>query len=104
MKKNPKTIQIIGKQWFDKINGNSYFSTRVFFDNILVLLLPFQYGYGDQYIYASFEKIKKEKLIKDVDVSVTLWELCEKNNITYLATLHKNCKKSEVKTFGGKDE
>ena len=35
------------KSWFDKINGNSYFSGRIY-DSYMRLLhvMPFQYGYG----------------------------------------------------------
>ena len=35
------------KTWFDRINGNSYFSARVFnLKNELIKTIPFQYGYG----------------------------------------------------------
>ena len=39
----------IAKEWFDKVNGNSYWSARV--ENIeedITYVFPFQYGYGDQ--------------------------------------------------------
>jgi len=39
----------ISKEWFDKINGNSYFSTQI--EDIkkdIIYKLPFQYGYGSQ--------------------------------------------------------
>ena len=57
-----KTIDINAKQWRDKIYGNSYFSSDVILNygmhNEKVIKLPFQYGYGDQYIYASLEEVK----------------------------------------------
>ena len=35
------------KKWFDKKNGNSYFSARIYdLDMNLLKVVPFQYGYG----------------------------------------------------------
>ena len=40
------------KEWRDKVNGNSYFSTRIEdIENDKMYILPFQYGYGDQSEY-----------------------------------------------------
>ena len=47
-----KTIDIEAKEWFDKINGNSYFCGTItlnyLMDNQETFLMPFQYGYGSQ--------------------------------------------------------
>jgi len=45
-----KTIYIcIAKEWFDKVNGNSYWSARVEdIENDITYVFPWQYGYGDQ--------------------------------------------------------
>jgi len=49
----PTIIEVAAKEWFDKANGNSYFSaviTMTFADKSeKQMVLPFQYGYGDQY-------------------------------------------------------
>ena len=39
-------ITIQTKEWFDKVNGNTYFSSEVFLGSDLILSLPFQYGYN----------------------------------------------------------
>ena len=58
-----KTIDINAKEWRDKINGNSYFSSDVILNygmqNEQTIKLPFQYGYGDQYVYESLREIQK---------------------------------------------
>ena len=38
------------KEWFDKVNGNSYFSSQVQATKNpnKIIKLPFQYGYGSQ--------------------------------------------------------
>ena len=44
-----RSIFVDGREWFDKVNGNSYFSARVFVDGVEVARIPFQYGYGSAY-------------------------------------------------------
>lgn len=39
-------ITIETKEWFDKVNGNTYFSADVYLGSDLILRLPFQYGYN----------------------------------------------------------
>jgi len=39
-------ITIDTKEWFDKVNGNTYFSAEVHLGMDLILVLPFQYGYN----------------------------------------------------------
>ena len=39
----------VTKEWFDKVNGNSYFSVQIEdVEKDLTYKLPFQYGYGSQ--------------------------------------------------------
>ena len=68
----------IAKEWFDKVNGNSYWSARV--ENIeedITYVFPFQSGYGDQslqevmkalnlshYEHEKVKHIKIEKCLK----------------------------------------
>ena len=47
-----KTIDIQAKEWFDKVNGNSYFAGTITLnygtETEETFLLPFQYGYGNE--------------------------------------------------------
>ena len=48
------------KEWYDKINGNSYFSTRIEdVEKDLMYILPFQYGYESQSEYATSQLLRK---------------------------------------------
>lgn len=53
-----KSIDINAREWFDKINGNSYFSAQIVInygmDSQRTYFLPFQYGYGEHYIHQAF--------------------------------------------------
>ena len=53
-----KTIDVQAKEWFDKVNGNSYFSANISINFGMPsqknLFIPFQYGYGSQYEHEAF--------------------------------------------------
>jgi len=70
----------VTKQWRDKTNGNSYFSSVVEdIEGNVVLKLPFQYGYGTQSEYSIKELLS--------------------GNIKFIKI--DGCKKKEVKQHGG---
>jgi len=89
-------ININCKEWFDKINGNSYFSGTITINDKETFLIPFTYGYGRYYeqeakaILTEFNKIS-------VDYSSSLWRYCSLNNIELISNLKENCLKRELK-------
>ena len=88
------TYQFIAttKQWRDKVNGNSYFSSVVEdLEGNVVLKLPFQYGYGSQSEY-EIQKLLSGKI-----------DECKKNLVPFIIKFIKidGCKKKEVKQHGG---
>lgn len=47
-------------RWFDKVNGNTYNSTRITrTKDGKVIVTPFQYGYGEYYKQAALEAMEK---------------------------------------------
>jgi hypothetical protein len=96
-----KTIDIQSKQWFDKVNGNSYFSAIITLNFGLIdqktINVPFQYGYGDYYIDSALNQLKTENYLP-VDANI-LWKYCNENNIQLRTSKKQNCSKSEVKNF-----
>lgn len=82
--KKPKNITIVGRRWFDKINGNTYHSVSVVVDGVVVGHEPFAYGYGDGYIQTAGDILKKTTLTLPKypnGVSQTLWKYCQENEI-----------------------
>jgi hypothetical protein len=75
-----KTLDINAKEWFDKVNGNSYFSAQIVIDYDLPTykkyFLPFQYGYGDSFQWQSLKHLQE------------IGEIA--NNIAYLGQLRDN--------------
>lgn len=61
--KDIKTIDILTKTWFDKVNGNTYFAQRITInygmDDETDFVNHYQYGYSS-FEYNALEFIKKE--------------------------------------------
>jgi len=86
--KGGDNIIIIGKRWFDKANGNTYFSSKALVNGNEVCSIDFQYGYGDHYITETFELLEKLGYLPGVKhhnngSSEPFWSYCERNNIVY---------------------
>ncbi len=97
-----KTIDITAKEWFDKTFGNSYFSAQIIlnygFKDQEKYCLPFQYGYGDQYIYEAKASLNQINKIS-TNYNQNLRAYCKENNIILRKNKIDNCKKKEVKEF-----
>jgi len=91
-----KTIDINAREWFDKVNGNSYFSAIVTvnyqLENEESFVLPFQYGYGDQYRYEAINELKKRNFITPDNSPYTLKE----KGIILRANIQRNCLKRDM--------
>lgn len=98
-----KTVDIVAKEWWDKVNGNHYFSAQVTLNyslpDELTLYIPFQYGYGDQY---EAEAVKELKPYLDFryDDPFT-WRLRE-HGIIVRSCKHEKCLKRDVVLWGAK--
>jgi len=97
-----KTIDIQSKEWFDKVNGNSYFSSQITLNfgmkNQQNIFLPFQYGYGDHSYYMAGQELSRLKLIKPDPKSMffSLWNYCKENKIILRTSKRENCLKREL--------
>jgi hypothetical protein len=78
-----KTLDINAREWFDKVNGNSYFSAEITInagqESQRKYFLPFQYGYGDHYKYQAFELLQDKCEISD-NIN-HLWQLKDTQTI-----------------------
>lgn len=101
MKTKIKTIDIEALEWFDKVNGNSYFSGIITVNygmkTEIRYKMPFQYGYGDYYRHAALEALKKEGIIPEKYGQ--LWQYCSENKVILRANIQKNCKQRELKNI-----
>jgi hypothetical protein len=97
--KKLKTIDIVAREWFDRVNGNSYFSAYVTVNfgmpSEANFYLPFQYGYGDHYNDMCFDVLKKHGYVS-CDEYTRYWQYYRDNNIVLRSRKIENCKKSEL--------
>jgi hypothetical protein len=105
MKAKVRTIDIQAKEWFDKVNGNSYFSANIAVNfglpTIKTYKMPFQYGYGDHYIDMATKELEKQKVITDLEHynnggSQALWAYCADHKIILRTHKQTNCLKREL--------
>ena len=96
-----KAINIHAKEWFDKVNGNSYFSGTVTITKDTseqeTFLMPFQYGYGSQY-----EQEAKAILTQFNKISTnyeTLNSYCKREGLVLISKIEKGCLKRELKAI-----
>ena len=93
-----KTIDIKALEWFDRVNGNSYFAGEITVNFGLKteksFNMPFQYGYGDHYKDMALNLLKEYKLI---GVN-RLWELRDKGVILRTNKV-ENCLKRDLKQY-----
>jgi len=97
MAKYNHILEIDAKEWFDKANGNSYFSATITLDDEYITELPFQYGYGDHYISVAFEELAKhwDNLFTGLNPK-QYRQFCEENKIKLITFKQENCKKREL--------
>ena len=101
-----KTIDINASEWFDKVNGNSYFSTVITLNfgmkSKKTINIPFEYGYGDHYIDVCNQKLIDLGYINTVRNETgsytPLWQYTRDNNIILRTNKKENCLKRELLT------
>ena len=90
-----KSITIIGRRWFDKVNGNTYFSSVGLLNGKPVVSIPFEYGYSSQYEHETWKAICKEMNIDSKDSYG--YSFCQDNNIAYYCTVSDVSRRKDLK-------
>lgn len=103
-----KTIDINALEWFDKVNGNSYFAGTITVNYGLptekTYKMPFQYGYGDHYKDMAFQKLEQAKVLRGVihhenGSNEGLWQYAQRHKIIVRASKQTGCKQRELKAI-----
>jgi len=94
------SIAITAKEWFDKVNGNSYFSASIQVNGEHVHTLPFQYGYGSQYEWEANRWLAENGYINnprnDNGIEENLSIYCRDHDIALYSTKIPNCRKRDL--------
>ena len=80
--KNKYRYIAVTKEWFDKINGNSYFSVEIEdIEKDITYKLPFQYGYGNQSEFTVKEFLGWKGFNSDLPIKFIKIEKCLKKEV-----------------------
>ena len=90
-----RSLFIEGREWFDKINGNSYFSARIWVDGGQVAILPFQYGYGSQFEYEAQKKLLELGYLPQNGKNRGLWSIAQASGFDFY-TAKTETKKADM--------
>lgn len=97
-----KTLDINALEWFDRVNGNSYFAGEVVINygtkDEKTYNMPFQYGYGNHYQDMAMSLLSEKKLI-DTHGTMSLWQYCKENGIILRTNKRENCLQRELKAY-----
>ena len=96
-----KSIEIWGKRWNDRVNGNTYHAVRVYVNDNLVGTSPVTYGYGDSYVQTAENILKKAGYFKRKDPREPLWRYTQDRKIKYKYYASDVKLKRELKDFAG---
>lgn len=99
-----KTLDVKAKEWFDRVNGNSYFSAQATVDFGLptekTVCVPFQYGYGSQYETETTHQLQTDGILPNDITIYQIGRYCRENGIVYRGSKQDKCLQREVKSFG----
>lgn len=98
-----KTLDIQAKEWFDKLNGNSYFAALVTVDYNMPteksIKVPFQYGYGEQYETETTHQLQLDGVLPNDITIYSLSRYCRENGIDLRSSKRTNCLKRDLKNL-----
>lgn len=80
-----KTLEIIGRRWFQRTYGNTYHTTEIVIDGDVVHKTPKAYGYGDQYVQSAAEWLVRNGYLSPLWAGKPLWQLRDELGIKYRA-------------------
>ncbi len=80
-----RSITIIGRKWFDNVNGNTYHSSQVLVNGVTIIRSDYTYGYGSAYEDTAHHYLIAykycPKLIGKHPQRLRTW--CQENGVTY---------------------
>lgn len=86
-----RSVFVDGREWFDRVNGNSYFSARVYVDGFEVARIPFQYGYGSAFKSAAAWALQDLEILPGGNAA--LWQLCRDTDTTLYESMQRVTKR-----------
>lgn len=86
-KEKTQSIVVFGKRWFDKINGNTYFSVDTYVNGQHVGRINYEYGYGDQYLQSATQMLAAKGYLPGI----------QRNSFGGLETLQRYAQRKKIR-------
>ena len=85
-RRKPTSIGVIGRRWFQRSYGNTYFSAAIYVDGEAVHYIDYEYGYGNQYLQAATEWLYDNGYLPGLKQysyggMEPLWQYCDRKGI-----------------------
>jgi|OpeIllAssembly_1097287.scaffolds.fasta_scaffold40033_2 hypothetical protein len=74
------SIRVLGKRWYQRGPGNTYHSAYIWINNKLVHVIPYAYGYGDQYLWNAFDWLYSHGFVEKTE-NEPPWVVAERMGI-----------------------
>lgn len=98
-----KTVDIVSKEWRDRVNGNTYFASRITLNlgmkDEKTLYIDFQYGDGNGMADQEAFKLVKPYL-PEGSKATSFWQAREDHKILTRRNVQSKCLQREVKEWG----
>ena len=75
-----ESLFIEGRLWFDKINGNTYFSNRIWINGKVTFEMPMEYGYDLQYLHRAIQYLHDRGYFAGEKIP-SVWEIRDEMGI-----------------------
>ena len=88
-KKKTRSITVIGRRWFQKTYGNTYFSAVGYINGGVAVKIDFEYGYGDHYVDCIARELDKAGYLPGREKysnggEEALWNYCRERGIEFV--------------------
>ncbi len=89
-------IHIEGRRWFDRKNGNTYHSSKIYIDGNFFDRVRPQYGYDDHYITTAFELLQRVGKVEMESSHQAPWRYCQENGINFYSEVADVTRKGDL--------
>jgi hypothetical protein len=93
------SMLIEAREWFDKYNGQTYHSTRIWIDGEVACQTGLAYGGHNQYETTAVEQLVMLGLLPAEAKSRALWLIAKTHNITIYSTRSESLKRDLFKPY-----
>ena len=89
-------LELHGKRWFDRKNGNTYFSALAIYNGREIKRIAYEYGYGDQWLQSITDDLVVEGLVRGDQWPWQFIDQLKSNNICVVSNCADVSRKKDL--------